>query len=92
MFADAFSKYVIGNETEGTEEIPALESGKGHSVKVKFSDNRAYTYNCFGEINIGNIVYVGGAKAGFRGMVVAILGDETFEGYQNVIKIVKIKE
>lgn len=89
LFADVFEKYVLGNETENTSEAPAKTSGKGHSVRVKFADNRSYEYNCFEEIHVGDVVYVGGSKAGVRGMVVAITGDKTFSGYQNVEKILK---
>ena len=89
LFSDVFAKYVVNNESDNTEEIAAKDSGDGHSVKVKFADNRAYEYNCFEEIHIGDIVYVGGSKAGVRGMVVAITGDKTFSGYQNVEKILK---
>ena len=64
-------------------------SGDGHSVKVKFADNRSYEYNCFGQIQVGDVVYVGGSKAGQRGMVIAVTGDQTFSGYQNVQKILK---
>ena len=89
LFSDVFARYVLNNESDNTEEITAKDSGDGHSVKVKFADNRAYEYNCFEEIHVGDIVYVGGSKAGMRGMVVAITGDKTFSGYQNVEKILK---
>ena len=89
LFSDVFSKYVVNNESDNTEEIAAKDSGDGHSVKVKFADNRSYEYNCFEEIHVGDVVYVGGSKAGTRGMVVAITGDKTFSGYQNVEKILQ---
>ena len=79
----------MNNESDNTDEITAKDSGDGHSVKVKFADNRAYEYNCFEEIHVGEIVYVGGSKAGVLGMVVAITGDKTFGGYQNVERILK---
>lgn len=89
LFSDVFARYVVNNDSDNTEEITAKGSGNGHSIKVKFADNRAYEYNCFEEIHVGDIVYVGGSKAGVRGMVVAITGDKTFSGYQNVEKILK---
>ena len=89
LFSDVFARYVVNNESDNTEEIAAKDSGDGHSVKVKFADNRSYEYNCFEEIHVGDIVYVGGSKAGTRGMVVAITGDKTFSGYQNVEKILQ---
>lgn len=89
LYADVFEKYVLKNDTEGVGEMAAKTAGKGKSVRVKFADNRAYEYNCFEEIHVGDIVYVGGSKAGVRGMVVAITGGKTFSGYQNVEKILK---
>lgn len=89
LFSDIFARYVVNNESDNTEEIAAKDSGDGYSVKVKFADNRTYEYNCFEEIHVGDIVYVGGSKAGARGMVVAITGNKTFSGYQNVEKILK---
>ncbi len=89
LFSDDFFRYVVNNDSDNTGEIVVKDSGDGHSVKVKFADNRAYEYNCFEEIHVGDIVYVGGSKAGMRGMVVAITGDKTFSGYQNVEKILK---
>ena len=53
---------------------------------MKFADNRSYEYNCFTETQVGDIVIVGGAKAGQRGMIVAITGDKTYPGYYNVKK------
>lgn len=89
MFADVFTRYVVDGETAGTEEIEVPVEGEGHSVKVKFADNRAYEYNGFGNIRAGDVVYVGGAKNGKRGMVVAITGDKTYPGYQNVERILR---
>ncbi len=89
LFSDDFFRYVVNNDSDNTGEIVVKDSGDGHSVKVKFADNRAYEYNCFEEIHVGDIVYVGGSKAGMRGMVVAITGDKTFSGYQNVEKILQ---
>lgn len=89
MFIHVFRDYVVGGRTEGTTEVEAPDSGDGHSVKVKFADNRSYEYNCFGQIQVGDVVYVGGSKAGQRGMVIAVTGDQTFSGYQNVQKILK---
>ena len=86
LFAEVFTTYVIRQETEGTQEIEVPTEGEGCSVKVKFDDNRSYEYNCFAEIHVGDVVYVGGAKSGKRGMVVAITGDKTFPGYFNVEK------
>lgn len=86
LFADEFRKYVVENEQNGTTEVPAKDSGDGHSVRVKFADNRSYVYNCFDEIKEGDIVYVGGAKSGCRGMVVAVAGNKTYPGYYNVEK------
>ena len=91
LFAEAFKKYVVDNETEGTTEFSAKDSGNGHTVKVKFADNRSYEYNCFEKICVGDVVYVGGSKSGCRGMVTAITGDKTPAGYQNVVKILRIK-
>lgn len=87
LFADVFSKYVVGMEVDGVTEIAAASSGEGHTVKVKFADNRSYEYNCFNEIRVGDIVCVGGSKAGQRGMVLAVTGDKTFPAYCNVEKI-----
>ena len=89
LFSDVFTEYVVNNESNNTEEVAAKDSGGGHSVKIKFADNRTYEYNCFDEVNVGDIVYVDGSKAGFRGMVVAITGDKTISGNQNVKKILK---
>lgn len=90
LFADVFTTYVIQQKTEGTQEVAVPTEGKGWNVKVKFDDNRSYAYNCFAEIHVGDVVYVGGAKAGKRGMVIAITGDETFSGYYNVEKILAL--
>lgn len=90
LYADVFKKYVIDNESSGVEEVPAKESGEGCSVKVKFADNRAYEYKCFEEIHVGEIVCVGGAKSGCRGMITAITGEKTFPGYYNVVKLIRI--
>ena len=87
LFADKFATYVVAAKVDGLTEINANMSGEGHSVKVKFADNRSYEYNCFDEIQVGDIVSVGGAKAGQKGMVLVITGNKTFEGYYNVEKI-----
>lgn len=92
LFADEFRKYVVENEQNGTTEVPVKDSGDGHSVKVKFGDNRSYMYNCFDEIKEGDIVYVGGAKSGCRGMIVAITEDKTHPGYYNVEKRLVIEK
>ena len=89
LYAQVFRDYVIGGRTEGTTMAEAPDSGDGHSVKVKFGDNRSYEYNAFGEIHVGDVVCVGGSKAGQRGMVVAITGDQTYPAYQNVKQILK---
>ena len=89
IFAPAFAKYVVNQESEPITEVEAATSGEGYSVKVKFADNRSYEYNCFSEIQVGDIVLVGGAKAGQRGMIVAITGNKTYSGYYNVEKILR---
>lgn len=92
LFAERFRTYVIRGSEDGVtvEDMPT--AGEGHSVRVKFDDNRSYEYNAFGEIHPGDVVYVAGAKAGKRGMVLAITGDETFPGYYNVERILRFPE
>ncbi len=90
FFSDVFEKYVVNNEIENTEETDAKNTGAGHTVKVKFADNRAYEYNCFERIQPGDIVYVDGAKKGFRGMIVAVTGDAPNNAFYNVEKLLKI--
>lgn len=89
LFNDIFMSYIIGMRSDGVNESEAVSSGDGCTVKVKFADKRSYEYNCFDEIHVGDVVYVGGAKAGQRGMVLAITGDKTFKGYYNVEKILR---
>ena len=84
LFADVFAAYVVRQESEGTQVVDVVAEGDGCSVKVKFDDNRSYEYNCFEAIQPGDVVYVGGAKAGKRGMVLAIIGNQTYPGYYNV--------
>lgn len=91
LFSTVFEKYVMNNEVDNTEEIEAKNAGDGHTVKVKFADNRAYEYNCFERIQPGDIVYVDGAKKGCRGMIVAITGNKPNNAYYNVLKLLKIK-
>jgi hypothetical protein len=74
LFADVFAKYVVGNEMEGVTETESATSGVGCTVKVKFADNRSYEYNCFEPIQVGDLVRVGGAKSGQRGMIPAVTG------------------
>lgn len=87
LFADVFKTYVVGAETVGVTETDVILTEDACRVKVKFADNRSYEYNCCKEIHIGDIVYVAGAKAGQRGMIVAITADEILSGYYNVEKI-----
>jgi hypothetical protein len=87
LFADVFKKYVSENAAEGVTENAVSASGSGCTVKVKFADNRSYEYNCFADIRVGDIVCVGGSKAGQRGMVLAITGSKTVPAYQSVEKI-----
>ena len=87
FFADVFKTYVVEAKTDGVTSIDAASSGEGQSIKVKFADNRSYNYNCFEKICVGDIVCVGGAKAGQRGMVIEIIEEKTYPGYYNVEKI-----
>lgn len=82
----------IDNESSGITEQPVSESRDDHIVRVKFADNRAYEYNCFDEIHADDVVYVGGAKSGCRGMVTAITEKMAVPGFYNVVKLVKIKK
>ena len=88
LYKDIFEQYVI-NQDSNVTEVLANTSGNGVLVKVKFSDNRSFEYNCFDDIHVGDIVGVGGAKSNQRGMVVAITGNETKSGFYNVEKIFK---
>ena len=90
LFADVFKKYVLENASEGVTEADAAASGDGCTVKVKFADNRSFEYNCFRAVHVGDIVCVGGAKAGQRGMVVAITGNKTVDAYHRVEKILRL--
>ena len=91
LFAEVFTKYVLENAAEGLTETAVTASGSGCTVKVKFADGRAYEYNCFADIHVGDIVCVGGSKAGQRGMVLAITGTQTVPAYQGVEKIFSLK-
>lgn len=95
IFQDKFDKYVVGGTTEGTTEIITPNIGTGHQVQVKFADNRSYAYNCFNEVSGGDIVYVGGSKAGCPGMVVfvddkEVTLSEPSSGFYCVEKILKV--
>ena len=90
IFADVFTSYVVNNEHPDIPERPANTSGKGCVVKVKFADNRSYDYACFEEIHLGNVVYVGGSKAGKRGMIIAITDRNPPSGFYNVEKILSL--
>lgn len=86
LFADVFARYVLGADAEGLTESAIDDSSEEHTVKVKFADNRMYEYNCFGEIHAGDIVCVSGSKAGQRGMVLAVTGDQTVPAYCKIEK------
>ena len=73
LLTDVFAEYVLSEETAGVTERSVNSFGSGYMIKVKFADNRSYDYACYDEIKLGDIVYVGGAKKGCRGMVVAVL-------------------
>ena len=90
LYADVFNKYVAGGEADGMNAAIANDSGEGHIVKVKFADGKAYDYNCFDPINVGDVVFVGGTKEGLPGMVTAIMGDKTIANYKNVEKILHV--
>ena len=81
---------ILGCIDSSTPTIDAPQEGDGWSVKVKFPDKRAYNYNCFAEIKVGDVVYVEGARTGMPGMVVEILEHETYPGYYNVKQIVQV--
>lgn len=80
LYADKFATYVLGNAGAGKIKYNAAQSGNGIGIKVKFEDNRSYEYKCFEHVKAGDIVFVGGAKAGCPGMVVAVTGDNPAEG------------
>lgn len=73
VFAKEFETYVVNEKKEGTREEELPTEGDCCVVRVKFGDKRSYEYNCFGKVNIGDVVYVGGSKEGRRGMVMAIV-------------------
>lgn len=77
------------NEDTPTVELP--QEGDGYSVKVKFSDKRAYAYNCFAEAKIGDLVYVDGARKGRPGIIAEILEHKTYQGYFNVLRAIQIE-
>ena len=72
LLSDRFSTYIMTDAAvEREDEMP--EDGKtGCTVRVKFADGKSFEYNCFGEVQTGDIVNVVGSKAGQRGMVMAI--------------------
>ena len=72
FYIDKFTKYVINGETAGVSEKKAPDKGVGHQVRVKFADNRSYMYNCFTDVKLGDIVYVGGSKSDCPGMVISV--------------------
>ena len=86
LYSEVFATYVLQNQKEGIDEIVVPGEDTGCTVKVKFEDGRSYEYNCFSEIHVGDVVCVGGAKSGKRGMVVAIISNETKPGFFNVEK------
>lgn len=98
LFSDVFAKYVLAEEPTDGSGCSLNNFGIGYCVKVRFADNRAYEYACYGEVHIGDTVYVGGSKKGCRGMVVAIIGsierktpdDTAFSGLQPVETILSI--
>lgn len=90
LFKDVFEKYVVADSSDGLNDITVAEPGVECIVKVKFADNHAYDYNCFGRVAVGDIVCVEGSKNGCRGMVTMVTNTKTSPKYQNIVKIMRI--
>ena len=91
IFDKKFSNHVIFSQAGNNKTVSAKNSGSGCTVKVKFADKRSFEYNCFDEVKVGDIVYVTGARSGYRGMVLAVTGNKTYSGYENVEKFLRLK-
>ena len=94
FYYERFKKYVIDEDLSGTSEEETPNIGTSHPVQVRFADNRAYMYDCFSEVSVGDIVFVGGSKTGLPGMVVLISDQEIIRneppvGTYSVEKIIR---
>ena len=54
------------------KRIEINDNENGHKVKIRFANNRAYWYNCFSDINIGDIVFVEGSMTDCPGYIIEI--------------------
>ena len=92
LYADRFATYVLGGVEAGNIKHNADSSGNGIGIKVKFADNRSYEYKCFERVKVGDIVFVGGAKTGCPGMVIAITSNDPAEGLISVEAVLTQEE
>lgn len=63
--------------------VPAIDAP---TCKVRFMDNRSYWY--FGDVKVGDVVFVEGAKAGCKGIVKEVSTQENNAGFYHVTSTV----